>query len=207
MSALPPPRLLGHTLALPVERYYLALALLLIVAVASRHLAHSRIGRAWSAMSVDEAAAASSGVNIARFKLLAFVLGAMVAGIGGALFASIFSYVDTDRSDFTVSAMLLAMVIIGGVGSVRGAIIGALIVVGYNQFAISRLGAWVEWLGQGSNESLRPLIAALDPRSMSYLFFGLALYLAVLFRARRHATAGGIALDPPTTPLQPVETR
>jgi len=189
MSALPPPRLFSYTLATPVERYYLALVLLMVVALASQRLAHSRIGRAWAAMSADETAAASSGVSVARAKLLAFVLGATVAGITGALFASIFSYVDTGQSDFTVSAMVLAMVIIGGAGSVRGAIIGALIIAGYNQFGVSRLGAWLAQAGQASGAWFGPLVAAIDPRSMSYLFFGLALYFTVLFRARDTSAA------------------
>ncbi len=121
--------------------------------------------------------------------------------MAGALFASIFSYVDSGQSDFTVSAMVLAMVIIGGAGNVRGAIVGALIIAGYNQFGISRLGAWLAEVGQSSGGWLGSLIAALDPRSMSYLFFGLALYLTVLWRAciadhrppttdRRRAAAG-----------------
>jgi branched-chain amino acid transport system permease protein len=187
MSALPPPRLLGHTLATPVEKYYLALALVLLVAFASRRLAHSRIGRAWAAMSADEIAAASSGVNLAHAKLLAFILGAIVAGITGAMFANIFSYVDTEQSDFTVSAMVLAMVIIGGAGSVRGAILGALIIAGYNQFAISRLGAWLAQIEPAGAGWLGQLIAVIDLRNLSYLFFGLALYFTVLFRARDRA--------------------
>jgi branched-chain amino acid transport system permease protein len=190
ISAVPPPRVLTWTLQSPVQRYYLAFVLLVAIAIASQRIANSRLGRAWAAMSADAGAAASSGVNLARSKLLAFTLGAVVAGIAGALFASIFSYVNTDQSDFTVSAMVLAMVIIGGTGSVRGAIVGALIIAGYNQLAISRLGAWVEQVGQLSGETLRPLISALDPRGLSYLFFGLALYVAVLLRARERAGDG-----------------
>jgi branched-chain amino acid transport system permease protein len=189
MSALPPPRLFGYTLASPVERYYLALTLVAVVAVASQRLARSRIGRAWAAMSADEIAAASSGIHPARSKLLAFILGAIVAGLAGALFANIFSYVDTEQSDFTVSAMVLAMVIIGGAGSVRGAILGALLIAGYSQFVISRFGAWLAQTGQASGSWLGQLVAAIDPRSLSYLFFGLALYVTVLFRARDRSGA------------------
>jgi branched-chain amino acid transport system permease protein len=189
MSALPPPRLFGYTLATPIERYYLALGILLIVAIASQRLAHSRIGRAWAAMSADETAAASSGVSLARAKLLAFIVGAVVAGITGALFANIFSYVDSGQSDFTVSAMVLAIVIIGGAGSVRGAILGALAIAGYNQFGISRLGAWLAQVGQSDGGWLGRLITAVDLRNLSYLFFGLALYFTVLFRARDRSGA------------------
>jgi len=208
MSALPPPRLLGHTLAPPLERYYLALAVLLVVAAASQRLARSRIGRAWSAMSADETAAASSGVNVAHFKLLAFLLGAMVAGIAGALYASIFSYVDTGQSDFTVSAMVLAMVIIGGAGSMRGVIVGALIIAGYNQFAISRIGAWFEHVAQTNSGWVGQVFAAIDLRNLSYLFFGLALYLTVLFRARQQSRASARVSGGPIGPVvQPGDTR
>jgi branched-chain amino acid transport system permease protein len=205
MSALPPPRLLGHLLAPPLERYYLALAVLLLVAAASVRLANSRIGRAWSAMNADEAAAASSGVSVAHYKLLAFMLGAMIAGMAGALYASIFSYIDTGQSDFTVSAMVLAMVIIGGAGSVRGVIIGALIIAGYNQFAISRIGAWAEQVAQTNSGWVGQVFAALDLRNLSYLFFGLALYLTVLFRARQQSRT---VARPPSGPIGPiVQTR
>jgi branched-chain amino acid transport system permease protein len=190
IAALAPPRILTWTFQHPVARYYLALGLLALIALACQRVATSRLGRSWAAMSADEAAAASSGINIARAKLLAFTLGAVIAGSAGALFASIFSYVDSDQSDFTVSAMVLAMVIIGGTGSVRGAILGALLVAGYNQFAISRLGTWVEQVGQLAGPGLRPLLAALDPRGLSYLFFGLALYVAVLLRTRDRADGG-----------------
>lgn len=185
IAALPTPHILGYPLQSPSARYYLAFLLLLLIATGSQRIATSRLGRAWIAMSADESAAASSGVNVARAKLLAFTIGAMIAGIAGALFAGIFSYVDTGQADFTISAMVLAMVIIGGTGSVRGAILGALVIAGYNQLAISRLGSWFERVSQIRSTNLRPLLAALDPRGLSYLFFGLALYFAVLWRARR----------------------
>jgi branched-chain amino acid transport system permease protein len=204
MSALPPPRLLGHLLATPVERYYLALALVALVALASQRLARSRIGRAWAAMSADETAAASSGVDLARAKLLAFVLGAVVAGITGALFASIFSYVDTEQSDFTVSAMVLAMVIVGGAGSVRGAILGALAIAGYNQLVVPRIGGWLVQIGQTSQTAIGRLIAASDLRNLNYLFFGLALYFTVLFRARDRAGGASVRASGPAPPKRAI---
>ena len=130
-------------------------------------------------MSADEAAARSCGVA-PRTRLLAFVLGAMVAGLTGGLSAMVFSYVDTAQSDFTVSAMVLAMVIIGGAGSVRGAVIGALLVASYNQFVIRLLGAGLDWAVAATGGSL----TGFDVRVLSYGSFGLALYLTVLLRTR-----------------------
>lgn len=184
LSALPPPHLLARPFETPLEGYYLAFVMVVLIAVASLRMARSRIGRAWAAMSADEEAALSCGVP-ARAKLLAFVMGAVVAGIAGTLFATIFRYVNTDQSDFAISAMILSMVIIGGAGNVRGAIIGALLIAGYNQFAVASVGIWLENLGKTTGGWVGDLISALDPRSLSYLFFGLALYLTVLFRARQ----------------------
>jgi ABC-type branched-subunit amino acid transport system permease subunit len=181
MSALPPPRILTHSLQNASERYFLVLGLVLIVALACRRLANSRIGRAWAALSMDDTAAASCGVAPARARSLAFILSAAIAGIAGALFANVFSYVDPSQAEFRLSAMVLAMVVIGGAGSVPGAIIGALVVASYDQLLIPLLGAWAQRLGQTDGGAV---FALLDLRSLNFLAFGLALYLTTLFRLR-----------------------
>jgi branched-chain amino acid transport system permease protein len=99
------------------------------------------------------------------------------------LYATSFTYIDPDAVDFRLSAMALAMIILGGAGSVPGALIGAVMIVGYDQLAIPQLGAW---LAQFQTSDAR-FGSALDPRGLSYLNFGLALYLTVLLRARRRA--------------------
>ena len=162
-------------------RTYLALVLVLLTVIASLRLRNSRWGRAWAAMSDDEGAAMSSGVNTAWGRILIFALGASLAGMAGALFAATFSYVDPSQSEFRISAMVLAMVVIGGAGSVRGAIIGALLVASYDQLVIPLLGAWMATTAQATGFWL---FATLDPRSINYLSFGLALYLTVLLRSR-----------------------
>jgi branched-chain amino acid transport system permease protein len=181
ISALPPPHLLAYTLTHPTAQYYLVLGLVILVAVASQRLTRSRIGRAWLAGSEDETAAASAAVDVARYKTLALGLSAAIAGLAGALYASIFAYVSPELVDFRILAMLLAMVILGGAGSVPGAILGALIIAGYDRIAIPRLGELMEYF-QPVNLSFG---LAPDVRGLSYLSFGLALYLTVLLRARR----------------------
>jgi branched-chain amino acid transport system permease protein len=180
-SALPRPRLLGFSFTDSNAAYYLVFALVVLAAIGSHRLARSRIGRAWAALSEDEVAAASCGVDVTRSKHLSFVLGSIVAGIAGALFASIYSYVDPEQFDFRVSAMILAMVVIGGAGSVPGAIIGAVLIAGYDQLLIPQLGVWLDQLRQSSGGGF----AAFDIRALNSLYFGLALYLTVLWRARR----------------------
>lgn len=177
IAALPAPRIFSIPLQTPVQRYYLALAFVLLAALVSVRLLRSRIGRAWRASSEDETAAASSGVNVRGARMFAFTLGAIVAGVAGALFAGIFSYVDPDTSDFRISAMALAMVVIGGAGSVPGVIVGALLVAGYDQLLIPLLGAGLDQAQAGGAPAL------VDIRGLSFLSFGLVLYLTVLLRA------------------------
>lgn len=181
LSPIPPPRILTYNLRTADQRYYLALLLLGLAAFASYRLVHSRLGRAWAATGADELAAISAGINAGRTRTLAFALGATVAGMAGALFASVFGYLDPGQFSFTVAAMVLAMVVIGGAGNVVGVIIGALVVAGYDQFVIRLLGASLEQLAKANGSSL---LAALDLRALSYGSFGLALYLTVLLRAR-----------------------
>jgi len=116
------------------------------------------------------------------------VLGSSIAGIAGALFASIFSYIDPEQFDFRVSAMLLAMVVIGGAGSVPGAIVGAVVIAAYDQLLIPQLGVWLDRLRQASGGGL----AAFDIRSLNSFYFGLALYLTILLRARPRGAAATV---------------
>lgn len=199
MSGLPAPSILGYTFRTPTERYYLAFVLVALVALASIRLRDSRWGRAWAAMSSDEGAAQSSGVNTARARIMVFALGAGLAGAAGALFAATFSYIDPGQSEFRISAMVLAMVVIGGAGSVRGAIIGALLVASYDQIVIPLLGAWLANLSQTTGFWL---FATLDPRSINYLSFGLALYLTVLLRARVRRAPANNTRSSATVPAQ-----
>jgi branched-chain amino acid transport system permease protein len=185
ISALPPPRILTYTLTHPMEHYYLVFGLIALLVLASQRLRESRLGRAWRAGSEDEIAAASSGVNLAYYKTLAFGLSSAAAGMAGAVSASLLGYIDPERMDFHLSAIVLAMVILGGTGSVSGVIVGALLIASYDKLVIPVLGEFVSRFQTGS---LR-YGSALDPRGLSYLSFGLALYLTVLLRARRRPEA------------------
>ncbi len=184
ISALPAPNFFSFALQTPLERYYLVFVVIVFVTLASQRLLHSRIGRAWLAGSEDELAAASCGVALARTKTQAFALGTALAGVAGALYASCFSYVDPEMIDFRLSAMILAMLILGGTGSITGAIVGAIVIAAYDRLVIPQLGDWLAHLQQAGHLGGA---AAFDVRSLSYLTFGLALYLTVLLRARRSA--------------------
>jgi branched-chain amino acid transport system permease protein len=106
--------------------YWLALALVLLVLFVNIRLRDSRLGRAWIALREDEVAAASMGVPLVRTKLMAYAVGAGFGGISGAFLGSYFNTVNADQFQFGFSIFILAMIILGGLGSVWGVVIGAI---------------------------------------------------------------------------------
>jgi branched-chain amino acid transport system permease protein len=124
-----PPALLGHALSGNVQYYYLFLAVLALALIASNRLQHSRVGWAWQAIREDELAARAMGINTTVAKLQAFAIGASFAGFAGALLASWQRSVFPENFLFTESINVLAMVIIGGMGSLAGVVLGAAVIV------------------------------------------------------------------------------
>ncbi len=105
--------------------YYIALGLAIITIIAVRHLNFSRIGRAWESIREDETAAELMGVNTFKLKLLAYAMGALFAGMAGAFFCARMRFVSPESFTFLESAMVLSMVVLGGMGSIPGIILGA----------------------------------------------------------------------------------
>lgn len=107
--------------------YFLLLGFICIVIFFLKRLECSRLGRAWRALREDELAASAMGINLAWAKLTAFGIAGFVAGIAGCIFAAKQGTVSPDSFDFTVSVMVLAMVVLGGIGSIPGVVMGALV--------------------------------------------------------------------------------
>jgi branched-chain amino acid transport system permease protein len=107
--------------------YFLTFALVGIVVFILKRLESSYLGRAWIAMREDEMAASCMGVNLMWAKLSAFGIGGFIAGIAGCVFAAKQGTVSPDSFDFVVSVMVLAMVVLGGLGNIAGVLLGALI--------------------------------------------------------------------------------
>jgi branched-chain amino acid transport system permease protein len=105
--------------------YYIALALAIVTIIAVRRLNYSRIGRAWESIREDETAAELMGVNTFLLKLLAYAMGALFAGMAGAFFCARMRFVSPESFTFLESAMVLCMVVLGGMGSIPGIILGA----------------------------------------------------------------------------------
>jgi branched-chain amino acid transport system permease protein len=112
-----------------VKYYWLLLAFVVLWVVAIRLLDHSRIGRAWVAIREDEVAAAAMGVPVVRMKLAAFVIGASTAGVGGVIYAEQANFINPPTFDILNSILILCAVVIGGMGSIPGSILGAAAII------------------------------------------------------------------------------
>ena len=117
--------LAGLAFSGPIKYYYFLLLVLLAVIVINRRLQDSRIGRAWVAIREDEVAAKASGINTRNIKLLAFAMGASFGGIAGGMFAAMQTFVSPESFVLNESIMVLAMVVLGGLGNSWGVIAGA----------------------------------------------------------------------------------
>ena len=111
------------------QLYYIILALAVFTIVAVYRLNHSRIGRAFEAVREDQTAAELMGVNTLRIKLLAYALGAVFGGLAGTFFAARMKFVSPESFTFIESAMVLSMVVLGGMGSIPGVILGAVTLI------------------------------------------------------------------------------
>ncbi len=129
ISGIAPPQLLGISLGNLRYFYYLVLAIVLLSLFVIRRVERSRTGRAWIALRENEIAAASIGINATRYKLFAFAFGSFWAGIAGILFAAKMRFISPESFTFSESVLILSMVILGGIGNIYGAIMGAFILV------------------------------------------------------------------------------
>ncbi|HBO85275.1 MAG: hypothetical protein A2073_04715 [Deltaproteobacteria bacterium GWC2_42_11] len=123
------PRIGSFIFSQPIHFYYLILIILVITIAVVNRLNNSRTGRAWIAIREDEIAAEAMGVDTTRMKCLAFSLGAFWAGITGVFFAGKFAFVSPESFTFMESILILSIVVLGGMGSIPGVIIGALTII------------------------------------------------------------------------------
>jgi len=151
---------------------YLGLFLLSLAIIVARNLERSRMGRAWGAIREDETAAEMMGVNTVRTKLLAFALGASFAGVAGSFQASYLGASTSDFFDFTISILVLIMVILGGIGNIWGAVLGA--------FALTYVDkTLLPYIGQRIGD-VAPSLP--NPAEYNFLIFGVILVLMMRFR-------------------------
>ncbi len=163
----------------PVPYYYTLLGIIMLSVVAILRLRDSRLGRAWLAVREDEIAAASMGINLTTTKLLAFSFGAFFSGFAGALYVAKLGIVSPDQFNFTVSFTILAMVVLGGMGSVFGVIAGAGILYEFQTLFLTDLTQWSHSLGAALH---LPLLTRLNFVNLKFLLYGLGLIALMLLR-------------------------
>ncbi len=127
---IPKPSIFGFQFVSPESLYYLILVGCLIAAFVSWRLRDSRLGRQWMAMREDEDVAEATGIPLVKTKLLAFATGAAFAGLSGAVFGSKLSSVFPHSFNLLVSINVLCLIIVGGIGSLPGVVVGALFMIG-----------------------------------------------------------------------------
>ncbi|MFW5674803.1 MAG: branched-chain amino acid ABC transporter permease [Acetivibrio ethanolgignens] len=109
--------------------YYLTLVFVVLVAIFCLAIVRSKLGRALQAIRGDEMASTMMGINITNYKIFAFVISACICALGGSLYASLIGYIDPNTFNFDVSTMILSVVILGGMGTIRGMFVGAGILI------------------------------------------------------------------------------
>ena len=152
--------------------YFVALALVLIVLFVNFRLRDSRLGRAWVALREDEVAAVSMGIPIVRTKLLAYGIGAAFGGVSGAFLGSYLNTVNADQFQFSFSIFVLAMVILGGLGSIWGVVLGAVALSFVNSYLIPDV----------LNAIPRDIGLDFDLTQLSYGIFGFLLVIVMVLR-------------------------
>jgi ABC-type branched-subunit amino acid transport system permease subunit len=165
----------------PVPYYYLILALIALLIFVNIRLRDSRLGRAWVAIREDEIAASSSGINLVNTKLFAFGAGAFFAGIAGAYHAAKLGVVSPDNFSPQDSTIYLAMVVIGGLGSIPGVIVGAFAVYALNLFVLAQLDAIAS---DPSNflHGILQIFPSFTFGDIRNLIFGIILVIVMIFR-------------------------
>ena len=127
---IPKPELAGFTLSSPVSLFYLTLVASAVAAFVAWRLENSRLGRAWMALRDDEDVAQALGINLVRSKLLAYGLGAAFAGLAGSIFATMLTSVYPSSFQLLISINVLALIIVGGMGSLPGVVLGSIALIG-----------------------------------------------------------------------------
>jgi branched-chain amino acid transport system permease protein len=166
-------QIFGFALSGPQKYYFLLVALAILVIIINIRLQNSRIGRAWQAIREDEIAAKAIGINTRNLKLLAFAMGASFGGVAGGIFSAMQGFVSPESFSLLESIMILAMVVLGGMGHIPGVILGAVL-----------LTVLPEVLRYGVGPLQMAVFGKMlvDPESLRMLVFGLALVLVMRFK-------------------------
>lgn len=174
------PRILGFEFGFdPLPWYFLILAIGALVIFASHRLEDSRLGRAWIAIREDETAAACMGIDPVKTKLLAFALGASFSGFAGAFYAAKLQAIFPELFRFQVSVMILCMVILGGMGNIKGVVLGGMFIMFFDRVILAQSTQLVRAVGEMLD--FAPL-ARVDLQLWRWFFFGATLITVMVLK-------------------------
>lgn len=179
LPSINPPELFGFSFTYPHQFYFIILAILAFVLFGVRRVEHSRLGRSWKAVRENEIAAQAMGVPLVRTKLIAFAVGASFSGMMGVVFAAKQTFIDPTSFTLLESITILVMVILGGMGSVPGVVLGATVITVLNLQVLSEL---TNWLNQLTLQGVINIPSALSPAKMQRFIFGAVLIAIALFK-------------------------
>ncbi len=166
-----------------LEWYYVIFIVGCLSVFAIYRLANSRIGRAWMAMREDELAASAMGIDLVQTKLLAFAMGASFSGFAGSLWASMLQVIDPFQFDFTISIVVLSMIILGGIGNLWGVIFGAVVLGFYDRILTQDATNWIHSFAQAVQlPVVTDLLLQVDLSQFKYMIFGVALVILMVTR-------------------------
>ncbi|MCG5073011.1 ABC transporter permease subunit [Paraburkholderia tagetis] len=174
MDLSQPHTILGFTFTAVYCYYYVFVLCALFVIWVCTRLQHSRIGRAWAAIREDEIAAKAMGINTRNVKLLAFAMGASFGGLSGAMFGAFQGFVSPESFTFWESVVVLACVVLGGMGHIPGVILGAVLLSIFPEFLRSTMGPLQHMLFGHQ---------IVDTEVIRQLLYGLAMVVIMLYRS------------------------
>jgi branched-chain amino acid transport system permease protein len=210
LNGVAAPRIFGWSFGIgATPYYYVGVALVALLIFTSLRLKSSRVGRAWMAIREDEIAAAAMGINRVKFKLLAFAIGAGFAGATGTFFVAKLQTATPEMFMFPVSVMILVMIVFGGIGSVWGVVLGAMILQILQSWILEDMSQWLHALGRLVHVEW---LQHIELAQSIELIFGIILVTMMLYRreglvpatrrvqgmtlAQQTAHVGGGALSP-----------
>jgi branched-chain amino acid transport system permease protein len=174
------PSILGFKFSFdPMPWYYLILLIAGLVIVASTRLQDSRLGRAWMALREDEKAADCMGVDPVRTKLSAFAIGASFSGFSGAFYAAKLQAIFPELFKFNLSVMILCMVILGGMGNIKGVVIGGMLLQLFDRVILTQTTLLARYIGHELHISA---LATIDLSLWRWFFFGLTMVVVMVLR-------------------------
>jgi branched-chain amino acid transport system permease protein len=172
ISSLDQPSFFGYAFGFnPVPYFYVMLVLIAVAIVVANNLRVSRLGRAWMAIREDELAAKHMGINTTTAKLSAFALGASFSGMAGVAYASKLQLVSPDQFQFSVSVLVLSMLVLGGMGNILGVVVGSFTLSLINNFLLPQATNIAHSVGLN-----------LDFTNYRFMLYGVILVAVMLFR-------------------------